>query len=215
MKKKTIGRKSFHLEFKNSAQKIAWSAFEQNEILFLLGAPGTGKTHLATAFAINEILSNKKSRIIITRPAVDAGEKLGFLPGDENQKVAPYLEPIFDCVSRLVGYDGPQREIINKRMEISQLAYMKGRTFCDAICILDEAQNATYAQLKMYLTRLGDDSKIIITGDPKQSDLPGQVALLEVVERLKEEIGIGIVEFNHSSIVRHPLVAKILKRLEK
>jgi phosphate starvation-inducible PhoH-like protein len=211
--KPQTSRKPFHLEFKNGAQKVAWAAFEQHDVLFLLGPAGTGKTHLACAFAISEILNRKRRRIILTRPIVESGEKLGFLPGTFDEKVDPYMLPLYDCMGKLVGWDGPDKEKIDRAVEKAPLAYMRGRTFDDAVCIFDEAQNATLSQLKLFLTRFGENSKIIITGDPAQSDLPGNVALSDVVERLKTERGIGIVEFGMESIVRHPLVGRILYRL--
>jgi len=205
--------KAFHLEFLNSAQKMAWAAFEQQDVLFLLGPAGTGKTHLATAFAISEIISKRRQRIILTRPIVEAGESLGFLPGTFEEKVNPYMLPLFDCIGKLVGWEGPQREKIDRSLEIAPVAYLRGRTFDHSVCIFDEAQNATATQLKLFLTRFGENSKIIVTGDPNQSDLHGPVALVEIVNKLQAVPGIGIIEFNNSNIVRHPLVATILEKL--
>ena len=209
-----IPKKAFHLEFLNTAQKMAWAAFEQHDVLFLTGAAGTGKSHLAVAFAISEILSKKRDRIILTRPIVEAGENLGFLPGSMEEKVNPYMLPLYDCIGKLVGWDGPQREKINRSVEIAPIAYLRGRTFSDSVCIFDEAQNATFSQLKLFLTRFGENSKIIITGDPNQSDLKGEVALVDVINKLKTEPGIGFIEFTNANIVRHPLVGRILEKLE-
>jgi phosphate starvation-inducible PhoH-like protein len=205
--------KAFHIEFLNPAQKMAWAAFEQHDVLFLLGPAGTGKSFLATAFAIGEIIAKRRQRIILTRPVVEAGENLGFLPGSMEEKLNPYMLPLYDCIGKLVGYEGPQRERVDRATEIAPIAFMRGRTFADSICIFDEAQNATAAQLKLFLSRFGENSKIIVTGDPQQSDLKGPVALVEVVDKLRPVQGIGIVEFNTGSIVRHPLVARILEKL--
>jgi phosphate starvation-inducible PhoH-like protein len=207
-------KKHFHMEFLNVAQKMAFSAFEQHDVLFLLGPAGTGKTHLACAFAINEIQARRKKRIIITRPIVESGERLGFLPGTFEEKVHPYMMPIYDCVGKLVGYDGPEREKIDKVLEKAPLAYLRGRTFDNAVAVFDEAQNASYMQLKLFLTRMGENCKVIITGDPRQSDIPGPVDLVEVVKRLESVNGIGIIEFKANSIVRHPLVGSIIEKLE-
>lgn len=208
-------RQPFHLEFKNQAQKMAWAAFDQHDVLFLLGAPGTGKSHLAMAFAISEILAKRKKKIVLTRPIVEAGESLGYLPGDINEKTLPYMLPLFDCMERCLGPAGPQRDIINKSVEVAPLAYMRGRTFPDAVCIFDEAQNATYAQLKLFLSRFGENSKVIITGDPMQSDLhPRDRALMHVVDKLSALKGIGIINFKASSIVRHSLIGAIMEKLE-
>ena len=205
-----LPRKAFHLEWKNSSQKIAYMAFEQHDVLFLIGVAGTAKTHLAVAFACSEILSKKKKKIVLSRPIVEAGEKLGFLPGTFEEKINPYLMPIFDCLDTIVGRDTLERNKINQCMEIVPVAYMRGRTFHDSVIILDEAQNSTEEQLKLTMTRLGLNSKMVITGDPTQSDLKGDVALPRIVEGMKKVVGVSVVEFNESHIVRHPLVADIL-----
>lgn len=206
--------RSFHLEFKTPAQKMAWASFQQSEILLLLGPAGVGKSFLAMAFAINEVLARRKSKIILTRPIVEAGESLGYLPGTFDEKVAPYMLPLYDCLTKLVGppHSG-QREIINQCIEVAPLAYMRGRTFDDAIVIFDEAQNATFQQLKLFLTRIGDNTKLIVNGDPQQSDLPGPVALVDVMERISDVAGVGIVNFKGDQIVRHSIINKLLERL--
>lgn len=205
-------RKSFHLEWKNSSQKLAYMAFEQHDGLFLVGPAGTSKTHLAVTFAISEILARKRKKIILTRPMVEAGgERIGFLPGTFEEKINPYLLPIFDVMDTVVGRESSERERINKSVEIVPMAYLRGRTFHDSICILDEAQNANDEQLKLFMTRLGLNSKMIITGDPTQSDLRGEMAFQKVVESMKNGVnGMSVVEFSESHIVRHELVARIL-----
>jgi phosphate starvation-inducible PhoH-like protein len=214
-KERSSGRdRSFHLEFKNIAQKMAWTTFQQHDIMFLMGPAGTGKTYLATAFAINEVLAKRASRIIMTRPIVEAGESLGYLPGTFDEKVYPYMLPIYDCIQKLVGKEGMQYEMVKDAMEVAPLAYMRGRTFDDAICIFDESQNATYSQLKLFVTRLGENSKMIITGDPNQSDLPPhQQGFTEFCDRIVDVEGVGMVSFKNDSIVRHPILSKILERL--
>jgi len=208
-------QKSFHFEFLNPAQKMAWEAFDQHDVLFLLGPAGCGKTIISCAFAISEILAGKKEQIVLTRPIVEAGENLGFLPGDLNEKVSPYMVPMYDSIQKCVGREGQQKEIIESSIRVSPLAFMRGVTFDDSICIFDEAQNATKSQLKLFLTRFGHNSKIIITGDPYQSDLrPGDQGLMHVVKQLEDLPGIGVIYFKASSIVRHPLIASILERLE-
>lgn len=208
-------RTPFHLEFLNQAQKMAYGAFDQHDVLFLLGAAGTGKTFLACAFAISEILSKRKKNIVLTRPIVEAGESLGFLPGTFDEKVSPYMRPMFDCMERCVGREGPQRDIINRSIDVAPIAYMRGSTFHDSVCIFDEAQNATVSQLKLFLTRFGENSKVIITGDPFQSDLrQSDQGLMHVVKRLEGLQGIGVIHFKVGSIVRHPLIGAILEKLE-
>lgn len=207
--------KGFHIEFLNPAQKLAWEAFDKHDVIFLLGSPGTGKSFLSVAFAVGEVLSKRRKKITLTRPIVEAGEKLGFLPGDVLSKVGEYFMPLYDCLDNCVGKEGPQREIINRHMEVAPIAYLRGRTFNNSVCILDEAQNCTFAQIKLFLTRFGEGSKVIITGDPNQSDLPfSEQGLMKVVNKLSGIPEIGIVKFNSSSIVRHPLIAAILDKLE-
>jgi phosphate starvation-inducible PhoH-like protein len=210
------GSGSFHIEFKNEAQSLAWAAFKQHDVLFLIGSPGTGKSFLACAFAIEQIINKEsnRNRIILTRPIVEAGESLGFLPGEFEEKVEPYMMPMYDCVDKMVGREGSWRDKIDQSIEVAPIAYMRGRTFDDAICIFDEAQNASLLQLKLFLTRFGENSKIIITGDPSQSDLAGKVALVDVMHKLRDVPGVGVVEFKSNSIVRHPLVGKIIEKLE-
>jgi len=205
----------FKLEWKNSAQKLAWIEFQKHDIVFLTGCPGTGKTHLAMAFAITEVLERKKKKIVLTRPIVEAGEKLGYLPGEFADKVHPYMRPCLNIVDKMTGGDIASKELISKAISIEPVAYMRGMTFEDSICIFDEAQNASFKQLKMFLTRFDENSKLIITGDTKQSDLHGPVALADVMEKLQTLKGVSSLEFGRDSIVRHPLVAEIVDRLEE
>jgi len=207
-------KKNINLEFKNTAQQLAWSVLEQHDVVFLVGPAGTAKTHLSVAYAVTEILAKRVKKIILTRPAVEAGEKLGFLPGTADLKVGPYLVPIFDCMGSILNIESKKH--IDHAIEIAPLAYLRGRTFRDSICILDEAQNCKAEQIKMFLTRLGDNSKMIITGDPVQSDLSlHERSLIDIVNCMKTVKGIGVVEFNEDAIVRHPLVASILKAWPK
>jgi len=183
----------------------------------MLGPAGTGKTHLAAAFAIAEILDKTKRKMVLTRPIVESGESLGYLPGTFEEKINPYILPVFDCVQKLVGSGQESFDnFVNTYVEVAPIAYMRGRTFDNSVCIFDEAQNATPSQLKLFLTRFGQNSKIIITGDPKQSDIHtnGNVALVDVVHRIETLPGVGVIRFGEDSIVRHPLVSDILKRLE-
>lgn len=205
----------FEINFKNDAQNLAWAAFKKHDVLFLIGPPGTGKSHLAVAFALEQILNKQygKNKILLTRPIVEAGEKLGFLPGEFKDKVHPYMLPMYDCIDKLAGREGAWRDKVDQALEVAPLAYMRGRTFDNAVCIFDEAQNASLMQLKLFLSRFGENSKVIVTGDPSQSDLPGRPALIDVVDRLKGTDGIGVVEFKSNSIVRHPLVGKIMEKL--
>lgn len=201
------------IEWRTPGQKSAWQLMEKNAITFLLGSAGSGKTFLAMAYAINEILQKRRSQIILTRPIVEAGEKLGFLPGTFGEKVNPYMQPLYDTMDALLGKFSKPREVINKSIVLAPLCYMRGRTFNDAICIFDEAQNATYTQLKLFLSRFGQNTQVLVTGDPRQSDLPGDVALMEVVARLKGVAGIASHQFSNDDVVRHPIVSAILKKL--
>lgn len=213
-KPKARSTSRFHIEFKNAAQKMAWAGFQQHDVLFLSGPAGTGKSFLATAFAINEVLQGNKRRIILTRPIVEAGENLGFLPGDFRDKVDPYMMPLYDCIHQLTGENNPQRDAVNAAIEVAPLAFLRGRTFTNAICILDEAQNATMSQLKLFLTRMGENTKLIINGDPSQSDLGSKhMALSDTIEKLEHIPGVGVIRFKADSIVRHPLIAKIIESL--
>jgi phosphate starvation-inducible protein PhoH len=176
----------------------------------------THNSHLGCAFAISEVLAKRKEKIVITRPTIEAGGRgLGFLPGDADAKLTPYMLPLFDCMDMCLGTFSPQREAIAKSVEIAPLQFMRGRTFHNSVCILDEAQNCNYGEIKLFLTRFGKNSKVIITGDPLQSDLPWKDrALMNVVEKLSGLKGVGVIQFKPSSIVRHPLIAGILERLE-
>jgi len=212
--KETAALQPVDITWRTEMQKQAWQSLHAHDITFLLGSAGSGKTFLGMAYAINEVLARRHTSIVLTRPIVDAGEKLGFLPGTFGDKVNPYMQPLFDTMDTLLGKFGAKREHINKSIVLAPLCYMRGRTFNDAICIFDEAQNATYAQLKLFLSRFGQNTKVIVTGDLKQSDLPfSPPPLGDVVSRLKGIAGIDIVQFAHSDVVRHPLVATILKQL--
>lgn len=215
--RRPTGSGSFHIEFKNEAQGLAWAAFKQHDVLFMTGPAGTGKSYLACAFAIEQILNRERKKIVLTRPIVESGESLGFLPGEFEEKVHPYMMPMYDCIDKLVGRstdNSPWRDRIDQAVEVAPIAYMRGRTFDDAVCIFDEAQNASLMQLKLFLTRFGENSKIIITGDPTQSDIGGDVALTNVMHRLQSVPGVGIVQFKAAQIVRHPLVGKIIEAIE-
>jgi len=215
-KPRSYGAKNLHCEFLNASQKMAWLSFQKHDVLFLLGPAGTGKSFLSTAFAIHQVLNRDKKKIVLTRPIVESGgEKIGFLPGDVAEKVGPYMQPLFDCTEMLVGQNPEYKKKVQEATDIVPIALMRGRSFHDAVCILDEAQNATFAQLKLFLTRFGENSKIIITGDPKQSDLDSdKVPLVDVMSRLQVIPGIGTVQFSTKDIVRHPLVAEIIEKLE-
>jgi phosphate starvation-inducible PhoH-like protein len=207
-------RQPLEITWRTPAQKSAWAALESNLVTFLLGSAGSGKTFLAMAYAINAVLTKQAETIILTRPIVEAGEKLGFLPGTFGEKVNPYMQPLYDAMDTLVGKQSAKREVINKAVVLAPLCYMRGRTFNNAICVFDEAQNATYTQLKLFLTRFGEKSKMIITGDPQQSDLPfSPPPLREVVGKLEKARNIAAVQFANSDVVRHPIVTTILERL--
>lgn len=203
----------FNIDPKNDQQKEALELIEKNDITFLLGPAGCGKSYLSIAFAVKEILTRKKKKIVLTRPVIEAGENLGFLPGTFEAKLAPYLVNLNCCIEKCAGTE-ILIEKVGKSLEVAPLAFLRGRTFENSICILDEAQNASFMQLKLFLTRIGEGTKMIINGDPSQSDLRGEVALLKVVEKLKEIEGIGTLHMDDCSIVRHKLIAEIIKRLD-
>lgn len=216
MSKKKQSPKSsqkINLEFKSQEQKMAWANFQSHDVLFLIGPAGCGKTYIATAFGMGEIISGTKKKLILTRPIVEAGENLGYLPGDFNEKVHPYMRPLFDSIDKLSNYNIEAKKNMMERVEVAPLAYLRGATLNHSVCILDEAQNATYSQLKLFLSRFGENSKVIITGDPTQSDIGNSSGLVSVLNKLESLPGIGVIKFDEKSIVRHPMVGRILERL--
>ena len=198
-------------------QKLYLKSMEDYDIVFGLGPAGTGKTYLAVLYALNRLKSNKAKKIILVRPIVEAGEKLGFLPGDFKEKIDPYLIPIYDGLYDALGKETVDRMIERGTIEVAPLAYMRGRTLENAIIILDEAQNTTLSQMKMFLTRLGFHSKMIITGDVTQIDLPNRnnSGLIEAVTLLKDINEIKIIQFERFDVMRHPLVYKIIEKYEE
>ena len=202
---------------KTLGQRTYVDAIKQNTCTFAVGPAGTGKTYLAIAMAVVAMKNKEIERIILTRPAVEAGEKLGFLPGDLAQKVDPYLRPLYDALHEMLGLDAYQRLVERGAIEVAPLAYMRGRTLNDAFIILDEAQNTTSEQMKMFLTRMGMGSKMVITGDVTQIDLPigKKSGLVEALEVLKGVEDSGIVRLTHRDVVRHELVQAIVKAYEK
>ena len=202
---------------KTHTQSIYVDAIKNNDIVFGIGPAGTGKTYLAMAMALAHLKANKVSKIILTRPAVEAGEKLGFLPGGIAEKVDPYLRPLYDALYDMVDYDKAVYMLERNIIEIAPLAFMRGRTLNDAFIILDEAQNSTKEQMKMFLTRIGFGSKVVITGDITQIDLPRreQSGLLEAIKVLQNIEGISFVWFKDEDVVRHPIVARIIKAYEE
>jgi len=198
---------------RSEQQKKYVRALRQSDITISAGPAGTGKTFLAVAVALTMLLEKRIERIILSRPAVEAGERLGFLPGDMKEKVDPYLRPLYDSLYDLLDFEKIQKRIEIGDIEVAPLAFMRGRTLKNSFAILDEAQNATDTQIKMFLTRIGENSKIVINGDPSQVDLPNKN--LSGLNRSKKILGnlkeISIVDFDHSDVVRHPLVSKIVK----
>lgn len=205
VKPKTLGQKKYVDEIRNKM------------IVFGMGPAGTGKTYLAMAMAITAFRNEEVNRIILTRPAIEAGERLGFLPGDLQSKIDPYLRPLYDALYQIMGADSFQKNMEKGLIEVAPLAYMRGRTLDNAFIILDEAQNTTPAQMKMFLTRIGFGSRVVVTGDATQKDLvPGAVSGLDVALRvLKNVEDIGICTLTSSDVVRHPLVQKIVKAYEE
>lgn len=201
---------------KTPGQKEYIEAIRRYDIVFSLGPAGTGKTYLAMAMAVNYLTTGGVSRIILTRPAIEAGESLGFLPGDVNQKLGPYLKPLYDALYEMISPTIIEEYLETGVIEIAPLAYMRGRTLNNAFIILDEAQNCTSEQLKMFLTRLGFDSKTVITGDMTQSDLPGgnPKGLMDALRILKPIKGIKFMNLTKKDVVRHPLIQKIVEAYE-
>ena len=201
---------------KTMGQRMYINAMKRNDLVFGIGPAGTGKTFLAVVYAAKQLRKGSVKRIVLTRPAVEAGESLGFLPGDLKEKVDPYLRPLYDGLNTVLGREQTERFIERGIIEIAQLAYMRGRTLDDAFVILDEAQNTTHAQMKMFLTRLGFGSKMVVTGDQTQIDLPKGVksGLKEAIKKLYGVNGISIMKLDQSDVVRHPLVSKIIDRYE-
>ncbi len=207
---KTIGPKT-------KGQKEYFEAIKSHDIVFGIGPAGTGKTYLAMACAVEALKNGEVRRIILTRPAIEAGESLGFLPGDMYEKISPYLRPLYDALYDMMEAERIEKYLETGIIEVAPLAYMRGRTLNDAFIILDEAQNSSHEQLKMFLTRLGYDSKAVITGDITQSDLPGgkPLGLLQAMDTLKEVAGIKFIYFSGEDVVRHELVQKIIEAYEK
>ncbi|WP_249030000.1 PhoH family protein [Tannockella kyphosi] len=202
---------------KTLGQKIYYHALKNKDVVFGIGPAGTGKTYLGVVFAVDALKNNRVKKIVLTRPAVEAGENLGFLPGDLKEKVDPYLRPLYDALHDMLGVEQTERLIEKGVIEIAPLAYMRGRTLEDAYVILDEAQNTTENQMKMFLTRLGFNSKMIITGDVTQIDLPRGVpsGLIKAMNILQGVKGIQFIQLSAMDVVRHPVVQSIIERYEK
>jgi phosphate starvation-inducible PhoH-like protein len=197
---------------RSAGQAAYVKAMRENELVFGLGPAGTGKTYLAVAAAIDLLMGGQVERVILSRPAVEAGERLGFLPGDLRDKVDPYLRPIFDALNDMLPADQIAKRLASGEIEVAPIAFMRGRTLARAFVILDEAQNTTPVQMKMFLTRLGEGSRMVVTGDPSQVDLPtgARSGLSDALEALRDVDNIAIVRFTEKDVVRHPLVARIV-----
>ena len=201
-----------------SAMQIDYMrALASHDIIFALGPAGTGKTYLAVAQAVSQLMTGSVQRLILSRPAVEAGERLGFLPGDLKEKVDPYLRPLYDALYDCMPPEQVERRMASGEIEVAPIAFMRGRTLGDAFVILDEAQNTTPAQMKMFLTRFGQNSRMVVCGDPRQVDIPGGDAmsgLKDAVERLEGVEGIATVRFTRADVVRHPIVGRIVEAYE-
>ena len=191
-------------------------ALGRDDIIFALGPAGTGKTYLAVAQAVQQLITGSVSRLILSRPAVEAGERLGFLPGDMKEKVDPYLRPLYDALYDMLPTEQVERRIASGEIEIAPIAFMRGRTLSEAFIILDEAQNTTPAQMKMFLTRFGMNSRMVVCGDPRQIDLPegGRSGLADAVEKLEGIDGMSMIRFGAADVVRHPIVGRIVQAYE-
>ena len=214
-KQRSFGKKV--LAPKTITQRRYLEAIERMDLVFGVGPAGTGKTYLAVAMAVNALLSKKVTRIILTRPAVEAGERLGFLPGTLQEKIDPYLRPLYDALFDMFDVEKVEKLIERNTIEIAPLAFMRGRTLNDSFVILDEAQNATTEQMKMFLTRQGFNTKVVVTGDSTQIDLPNgrRSGLLEALEVLRKVEGIGFITFTEKDVVRHSLVQRIVRAYER
>jgi len=202
---------------RSAMQTVYMQALARDDIVFALGPAGTGKTYLAVAQAVSQLITGSVSRLILSRPAVEAGERLGFLPGDMKDKVDPYLRPLYDALYDTLPAEQVERRIASGEIEIAPLAFMRGRTLAESFIILDEAQNTTPAQMKMFLTRFGMNSRMVICGDPKQVDLPGgsgASGLADAVSRLGNVQGISTITFGAADVVRHPIVGRIVEAYE-
>jgi len=201
---------------RSTTQTTYMEALARDEMIFALGPAGTGKTYLAVAQAVQQLIGGSVDRLILSRPAVEAGERLGFLPGDMKEKVDPYLRPLYDALYDMLPTEQVERRIASGEIEIAPIAFMRGRTLSDAFIILDEAQNTTPAQMKMFLTRFGMRSRMVVCGDPKQIDLPepGKSGLHDAVSRLEGIDKLSIVRFGAGDVVRHPLVGRIVEAYE-
>lgn len=213
---KIAGRK-YSIVPKTFKQKTYIEAIKSNDMVFGVGPAGTGKTYLAMSMAVSALVNKEVKRVVLCRPAVEAGEKLGFLPGDMAEKVNPYLRPLYDALHDMVDYERATEMVEKGMIEVAPLAFMRGRTLSNAFVILDEAQNTTSGQMKMLLTRLGSGSKCVITGDVTQIDLPrGQVSgLVEALSILKSVEGLAIVNFSDEDVIRHPLVSRIVRAYDE
>jgi phosphate starvation-inducible PhoH-like protein len=202
---------------RSAAQIEYMRQLASRDIIFALGPAGTGKTYVAVAQAVSQLISGSVQRLILSRPAVEAGEKIGFLPGDMKEKVDPYLRPLYDALNDCMPPEQVERRIASGEIEIAPIAFMRGRTLADAFVILDEAQNTTTAQMKMFLTRFGQNSRMVVCGDPRQVDIPGGDAhsgLADAVRRLEGVEGIAVTRFDASDVVRHPIVGRIVEAYE-
>ncbi len=217
IKSVTIKTSRKHIHIRSTNQQNYVNAIVENDAVFAVGPAGTGKTYLAVARAVEALESSDVKRIVLVRPAVEAGEKLGFLPGDLSEKVDPYLRPIYDALYEFIGFEKVNKLIEQRVIEVAPLAFMRGRTLDNAFVILDEAQNTSHSQMKMFLTRMGSNAKFMITGDPGQIDLPkksnsGLISILSILKNIKD---IGIVELNEHDIARHRLVKHIINAYSK
>lgn len=203
------------LKARNRTQSLLIKSMRDNDVTFALGAAGTGKTYCAMTFALKQLLNGQAEKVIVVRPVVEAGENLGFLPGAIRQKMDPYLQPAYDAIELSLGPKAKNQLLGDGKMEISPLAYMRGRTLRNAVVVLDEAQNASQDQFEMFLTRIGEGSTFVICGDHTQSDLKGKVKLPQVANSLKDVPGVGVVLFEKSDVVRHPIIGKIIEKFEE